>query len=133
MERIVMERTTPVQGQLVTIKVKNGNGPAGEFVLSFFEWLHFSKLLKAGMEYQKGRDEQRVEVVIVGKDQPVPPSVAKGEVKVEQPKQKPLAKVTDDEVGEYLVPAPLGGLGAIIEDTVEDEQPRSLRGDNAGD
>jgi hypothetical protein len=142
MERIVLERTTPVQGQVVTVKVSSANGSKGEFTLSFFEWLHFSKLLKAGMEYQKGRDEQRVEVVIVGKDQAVPePKLSllaqvgadqeRDNQRYNQPKQKPLPKVavTDDEVNEFLLPSRLESDQPTEEESLL-SRPRSLRGDD---
>ena len=103
MERIVLERTTPVQGEAVGVTVYSKGKVSGTFGLDFYEWLHFSKLLKAGQEYQKGRDEQRVEVVIVGKGQQPPTVKAKEEDKVQQPVKRTVKReVTDDEVAKYL-------------------------------
>lgn len=66
MEKLIIERTTPIQGEPVNIYFTGSRGKSGQLILSYEEWLHFNKLLKEGMDSLKRKNETRIELVIKG-------------------------------------------------------------------
>lgn len=92
-DRITLERSQVRQGQQVMVDVYGGEEErkAGTLLLTYGEWIHFSKLLKEAVDHAKRRGEMMVEVVIRGR--PVDESTLK------QEKVKP----------QTLLPAPSSG------------------------
>lgn len=66
MEKLILERSQAVQGEPVKVYVSGSRGHCGEFIVTFEEWIHFSKLIKEGTENLKRKNEQRIEVLIKG-------------------------------------------------------------------
>lgn len=48
------------------VDVSGSRGHCGEFIVTFEEWIHLRKLIAEGVEIQKRKNEQRIEVVIKG-------------------------------------------------------------------
>jgi len=97
-EKLILERTSPVQGEPVKVNVSGSRGHCGEFIVTFEEWIHFNKLIKEGQDSLKRKKEQRIEVEIRGRG-----NGSKVERKVEKEKAKGVRKeVSDEEVMEVL-------------------------------
>ena len=66
MEKLILERTTPVQGEPVNIYFTGKRGQCGQVVLTYEEWIHLNKLIKEGQENLKRKNETRIEIVVEG-------------------------------------------------------------------
>ena len=110
MEKLVIERTRLVQGEPVGVSFYGSCGYVGKIVLTFEEWLHFSKLIKEGQDSQKKKNEQRIEITIRG-------TTAEVKVKSESRKGgKVVRKISEAEVD-----AILGDISTPLELEQEDE------------
>ena len=97
MEKLVIERTSPIQGEPVGVSFHGSKGYAGKIVITFEEWLHFSKLIKEGQDSLKKKNEQRIEILIKGVGGKVE-TVKKVEISV----RKIRTDVTEEEVKAIL-------------------------------
>ena len=73
MEKLILERSSPVEGESVNVHVFGSNGHCGQVVLTYAEWLHFNKLIKEGQSSLKRKNEQRIEIEIKGLNSDNPP------------------------------------------------------------
>ena len=114
MEKLVLERTSPIQGEPVNVYFHSSSGHCGQVVLTYEEWLHFNKLIKEGQESLKKKHEQKIEIEIKGI----------GEVKGKAglvPQVRRLPKVKK-EISDMEVDAILGGISSPLELDQEDEK-----------
>ena len=106
LEKLVLERSTPEQGKPVMVHVSGSRGHCGKLLLSFAEWLHFSKLIKEGLEQQKVKGTQMIEIEIKGMEQEpaltgVPPTPQQDKPKP-KPKPRVVLKATDAQIDALL-------------------------------
>src|SRR3990167_6663976 len=66
MEKLVLERTNPIQGEPVNVYFTGKRGHCGQVVLTYEEWIHLNKLIKEGQENLKRKNETRIEIVVEG-------------------------------------------------------------------
>ena|SRR3990167_5996792 len=66
MEKLVLERTNPIQGEPVNVYFTGKRGHCGQVVLTYEEWIHLNKLIKEGQENLKRKNETRIEIEIKG-------------------------------------------------------------------
>ena len=66
MEKLILERTTPIQGEPVNVYFTGKRGHCGQVVLTYEEWIHLNKLIREGQENLKRKNETRIEIEIKG-------------------------------------------------------------------
>lgn len=142
MDKLVLERTQPVQGNPVDVRVSWNGEMVGELTFTFQGWLKFKKLLEKGLEMDAREDHAlNMKLSVVGMG-----VVAKGESYPQgktQPYRGGISNLAEDEEDKQdlraIAAAEAGSMPATNppptpednEGTVTEGLIRSLRRENA--
>src|SRR3990167_3935075 len=101
MEKLILERTTPIQGEPVNIYFTGKRGHCGQVVLTYEEWIHLNKLIREGQENLKRKNETRIEIVVEGITEKKSRNFGMSKELLEK-KRPEIRQVSDAEVEEIL-------------------------------